>query len=127
MRSDAPGFVLDASALAALPRSAYAQALVRVYTELDRPIVIPACALVAACVTGRIRPAQFDPPEFSVTALNQAVVPAVAKVIADATSALSIDTAHAVYEAASTGFPVVTANSDAYAGLTITVDIEELP
>lgn len=127
MRSDAPGFVLDASALAMVRGSTYVQALIRVYAELDRPIVVPAAALVAACATGAVIAAEFDPPQFTVTALTQAVVPAVAQLISTTRGGLAIDAAHAAYEAATTGYPVVTASADSYAGLNVTITVEELP
>jgi hypothetical protein len=127
MRSDAPGFVLDASALAVVRRSTYAQALIRVYADLDRPIVVPAAALVTAYAAGDVDAAEFDPPQFTVTALNQAVAPAVALIISAARTAVGIDTAHAAYEAATTGYPVVTTDAARYGGLAVVIDVEELP
>ena len=127
MRSDAPGFVLDASALGALPRSAYAQALIRMYARLDRPIVIPAAALARAAGNGTVDAADFDPPEFTVTALNQAAAPGLAAVLGTARAPMTVEAAHAVYEAATTGYPVVTADTAAYDGLTVPIDLEVLP
>jgi hypothetical protein len=97
------------------------------YADLDRPIVVPAAALVSACAAGAVTPAEFDPPQFTVTALNQAVVPAVALIISSSSTPLAIESAHAVYEAATTGYPVVTTAADVYSGLAVVIDIEELP
>lgn len=127
MRSDAPGIVLDATALTAAPASTYVQALIRVCADLDRPIVVPAAALVAALASGSVDAADFDPPHFHVTALTQATAPALAYIIATATAPIGMDTAHAAYEAASTGFPIITTRGDAYSALRVPVDLEELP
>jgi hypothetical protein len=127
VRPDVPGFVLDATALVAAPRSIFARTLIRMYVRNERPIVVPATALVVACATGAVTPEEFDPAEFTVTALTQSIVPAVALIIASASAPTPVEVAHAAYEAAATGYPVVTTRPQAYRALTTHIDVEQLP
>ncbi len=127
MRPDVPGFVLDATACAAAPRSIFARTLIQMYARQERPIVVPAAALVAACATGAVDAEEFEPAEFTVTALAEGIVPAVALIIASATAPTSIEVAHAAYEAVATGYPVLTTRPQLYEVLTVPVDVEQLP
>jgi hypothetical protein len=127
VRPDVPGFVLDATACAAAPRSIFARTLIRMYARQERPIVVPAAALVAACATGDVDAEEFEPAEFTVTALAEGIVPAVALIIATASAPTTIDVAHAAYEAVATGYPVVTVRPELYEVLTVPVDVEHLP
>jgi hypothetical protein len=97
------------------------------YARQERPIVVPAAALVAACATGTVDAEEFEPAEFTVTALAEGIVPAVALIIASATAPTSIEVAHAAYEAVATGYPVVTARPQLYEVLTVHVDVKQLP
>src|SRR5947208_9981271 len=75
MRPDVPGVILDAGALVTARSSTYLRTIIRVYAREDRPIVVPATALVIAAATGQIEAAELDPPEITVTALTQATAP----------------------------------------------------
>ena len=127
MRPDVPGVILDASALRTARQSIYVRTIIRVYARSDRPIVVPSTALVVACAAGDIEAAELDPPEITVTALTQAIAPAVAYLMSSAIRRVSIETAHTAYEASATGYPVVTTDAGAYAGLAVEVDVEQLP
>jgi hypothetical protein len=120
------GIILDASAIVALPRSFYARSLVRVFAKNDRPIVVPALALTAACLTGETQAAWFDPPQYTVTAVNQPVVARLVDIIRRMTGPVPLDIAHCGYEALTTGFPLVTATGSPYAGLPEPVELYEL-
>jgi hypothetical protein len=122
----AAGIILDPSAIVALPTSFYARTLVRVFAKQDRPIVVPALALTAACLTGRTDPAWFDPPEYTVTAVNDAVIPGLVRVVNAMTRPAALDVIHCAYEALTTGFPIVTAAGDLYTGLPQPVELYEL-
>lgn len=127
MRPETPGFVLDASAIAEVPDSGYLFSLLRVYGDMDRPIVLPASALTVACAQTGLDPARFDDPSFTVTALHQPVVPALVYLLTDTTGGITLEDAHAAYDAASTGLVLVTADADRYAGMPVAIDIDELP
>jgi hypothetical protein len=127
MRPDVPGVILDASALRTVRQSIYVRTIIRVYAHSDRPIVVPSTALVVACAAGDIEAAELDPPEITVTALTQAIAPAVAYLMSSAIRRVSIETAHTAYESSATGYPVVTTDAGAYAGLAVEVDVEQLP
>jgi hypothetical protein len=127
VRPDVPGVILDAGALRTARASSYLRTVIRVYVREDRPIVVPATALVVACATGDIEAAELDPPEITVTALTQAIAPAVALLMSTATRPIPIEVAHTAYEASATGYPVVTTDAGAYAGLAVHVDVEQLP
>jgi hypothetical protein len=127
VRPDVPGVVLDAGALRTARSSIYLRTIIRVYVREDRPIVVPATALVLAAATGEIEAAELDPPEITVTALTQAIAPAVALLMASASRPVPIEVAHTAYEASATGYPVVTTDPDWYSGLAVRVDVEQLP
>jgi hypothetical protein len=127
VRPNVPGVILDAGALRTARASIYLRTIIRVYVREDRPIVVPATALVVACATGDIEAAELDPPEITVTALTQAIAPAVALLMASASRPVPIDVAHAAYEASATGYPVVTTDAEWYGGLAVAVDVEQLP
>jgi len=127
VRPDVPGVILDASALRTARQSIYVRTIIRVYVRGERPIVVPSTALVLACATGDIEATELDPPEITVTALSQAVAPAVALIMATAHAPVPIEVAHAAYEAATTGYPVVTTDAGAYSPLAVLVDVEQLP
>lgn len=127
MRPGAAGIVIDTSALSVARVSLYLQSLIQVHAEHERPMIVPATALVTACVGGRISAEELDPPEFTVTALSQAIVPAIAVIVTSARGPVGIDVAHAAYEASATGYPVVTADPAPYRRLAVTIDVETLP
>ena len=127
MRPDIPGVILDAGALRTARTSIYLRTIIRVYARAERPIVVPATALVVACAAGDIEAAELDPPEITVTALTQAIAPAVALLIATARNPIPIEIAHSAYEASATGYPVVTTDAAAYSHLAVHVDVEQLP
>lgn len=127
MKPEIPGVILDATALRTARTSIYVRTIIRVYARQERPVVVPATALVVAVASGDIEPAELDPPEITVTALTQTIAPAVAHLIASAIRPVPIEVAHAAYEASVTGYPVVTADAGAYSGLAIRVDVEQLP
>jgi len=127
VRPDVPGVILDAGALVTARSSTYLRTIIRVYAREDRPIVVPATALVIAAATGQIEAAELDPPEITVTALTQATAPAVALLMASATRPVPIEVAHAAYEASATGYPVVMTDAAWYSDLAVRVDVEQLP
>ena len=127
MRPDVPGVILDAGALRTARASIYLRTIIRVYAREDRPIVVPATALVLACASGDIDAAELDPPEITVTSLTQAIAPAIALLMSAATRPVSIEVAHTAYEASATGYPVVTTDAGWYFGLAVQVDVEQLP
>ncbi|MGH3655665.1 MAG: hypothetical protein ACRDUA_03305 [Micromonosporaceae bacterium] len=127
MRPEVPGFILDASALRVSRHSLFARTLISRYARQDRPIVVPAAALVAAAGADWIDPAELDAPAITVTALTQAIAPAVALIMAGASAAPLVETAHTAYEAVATGYPVLTADRALYEKLAVRIDLEELP
>ncbi|NUS45482.1 MAG: hypothetical protein HOQ24_17545 [Mycobacteriaceae bacterium] len=127
MKHDAAGVVLDTSALCRTHTSHYLQALIVWHANDFRPMIIPSVALAAAAVTGRVAAVEFDPHPFTVTALSQAIVPAVALIASTAKTPIGLDIAHAAYEARATGYPIVTDRPDLYQALAVDVDLEELP
>ena len=127
MRRDAPGVILDASVLRTARANIYVRTIIRFYAHANRPIVVPSTALVLACASGDIEAAELDPPEITVTALTQAIAPAVAHLMASAGRRVPIEVAHTAYEAAATGYPIVTTDADAYTGLAVELNVEQLP
>lgn len=127
MRPDVPGFILDASALRVAPRNLFIQTLINLYATRDRPIVVPATALVVAAGAGWIDPAELDSPAVTVTGLTQAIAPAVSLIIAGASAPTSVETAHTAYEAVATRYPVLTADRSTYDALAVRIDVEDVP
>lgn len=127
MRPDVPGFILDATALRAAPGSVFVRTLISLYASRQRPIVVPATALVVAAGAGWIHAAELDPPAITVTVLTQAIAPAVALIISGSTHQIPPEVAHVAYEAVATGYPVLTTEPAAYADLAVSIDIEEVP
>jgi len=123
---NSPGIVLDASAIVALPGSAYAQSLVRVFAKMNRPIIVPALSLAAACLTGRVRAAAFDDPAFTVTAVSQPMVPDLVDLVLTSVIPLTLDSAQAAHHAVTGGSVLVTAAGDRYRGLASPVWLDEL-
>ncbi len=125
-RPEAAGIILDASALRAAHTNLYLQTLVREHARERRPIVVPASCLVLAVADGRISAAELDPPQFTVTALSQPIVPAVALLVATSSGQVSVDIAHVAYEHTLTGNTVLTGDPDAYQTLPVPVDVEPI-
>lgn len=123
MRPNAPGTILDASALIALPRSIYARTLVSFSIRERRPLVIPSTSLYVAALGGA-DPADFDTADFTVTPLSQAIVPGLVALANAATGPLSTDVCHAAWEATVTGYPVLTADTGPYAPLGAGIDLD---
>lgn len=123
MRPNAPGTILDASVLVALPRSFYAQTLIGVSIREQRPLVIPAAALYAASLAG-VDPADFDTSDYTVTPVSQAVVPGMTLIGTTATGTVDVDLVQVAWEAQVTGYPVLTDNPGPYAYLNVSIDLE---
>ena len=123
MRPNAPGTILDASALLALPRSIYARTLVDVSIREGRPLVIPAASLYAAALQGA-DPDDFDTIDYTVTALSQTAIPGMLAIARTATGPIDWDLCQVAWEATATGYPVLTDNPGPYAYLSIPIDLE---
>lgn len=121
------GIILDASGLRAARTSLFARTVLRNLTQRQRPIIVPSTALVLAAGAGWVNPIELDRPAVTVTGLSQAIAPAVAIIISEAHGKVSVDVAHAAYEAAATGHLVLTADASAYANLPVLIDVEEIP
>jgi hypothetical protein len=125
VRPNSPGTILDASVLIALPRSIYAQTIIDLSVRMGRPLVIPAAALYAAVVAG-IDPAAFDADGYTITPVNQAIIPGLAALARTASGPVELEIVHTAWEAHSTGYPVLTESPGPYAYLTIGIDLEIL-
>ncbi|MEU4841760.1 hypothetical protein [Nocardia testacea] len=123
MRATAPGTILDASALTALPRSIYAQTIVEFSLRERRPLVVSATSLYVAALAG-VDPADFDAFGWTVTPVSQSVVPGLVAVAESASGPVALDIAHVGWESQVTGYPVLTDNPGPYAALSVPVDLE---
>ncbi|WP_280427824.1 hypothetical protein [Nocardia brasiliensis] len=123
MRPNAPGTILDASALIALPRSIYARTMVDFSVREGRPLIIPAASLYAAALAG-IAPETFDADGYTVTPVSQSTVPGMAALASTATGDIGIDYVQVAWEAQVTGYPVLTDNPGPYAYLNVPIDLE---
>lgn len=123
MRPSAPGTILDASALIVLTRSIYAQTIVDFSVREGRPLIIPAASLYTAALAGVV-PEVFHADGYTVTPVNQAVIPGMAALARASSGSLGVDDIQVVWEAQVTGYPVLTDNPGPYAHLTIPIDLE---
>lgn len=123
----AAGAILDASALRALAGSIYARTVVDVAVRERRPLLIPATCLYRAALPddhgAAADPADFDTTDFVVTPLSQEIVPALVAVAA-AGGPIGIDICHAAWEAAATGYSVLTGDPGRYRPLAGRIDLD---
>lgn len=122
------GIILDTSALRAAHGSLFVRHVLRTLVQKDRPIVVPATALVTAAGRQWLDPAEIDSASVTVTSLSQAIAPGVARIIARAGGTFPVDLAHGVYEQLATDkrYPILTADPKAYDALGLPLYLEPI-